>query len=186
VGLIRESGNDAVSLLISYRYASFWVSLAAAKFHRKAVLFGTDASELRARDGRGWKSLAKRWLWPALSRLADTIVVASTRGVELTRSLGLPPDRVVLTPYVVDYDWWSERAATVERAAARRAWDVPEDAPVVLLCAKLQSWKRPQDLLRAFTSGAPIVREDSWRRIICGCLVMPRDGECSPGPRPTT
>jgi hypothetical protein len=39
-------------------------------------------------------------------------------------------------------------AATVERAAVRRVWDVPEDAPVVLFCAKLQSWKRPQDLLR--------------------------------------
>jgi glycosyltransferase involved in cell wall biosynthesis len=148
--LVREGGHDAVILLTGYTYASFWVALAAAKFHHKAVLFGTDASELRARDGRGWKSFAKRWLWPALFRLADIVIVPSTRGVELMRSLGLPPDRVVLTPYVVDNDWWSERATTVERAAVRRAWGVPEDAPVVLFCAKLQSWKRPLDLLRAF------------------------------------
>jgi glycosyltransferase involved in cell wall biosynthesis len=151
-GLVREGGHDAVILLTGYRYASFWVALAAAKIHRKAVLFGTDASGLRARDGRGWKSVVKRWAWPALFRLADVVIVPSTRGVELMRSLGLPPDRVVLTPYVVDNDWWSERAATVERAAVRRAWGVPEDSPVVLFCAKLQSWKRPLDLLRAFAA----------------------------------
>jgi glycosyltransferase involved in cell wall biosynthesis len=151
-GLVRESGHDAVILLTGYQYASFWIALAAAKSRRKAVLFGTDASELRARDGRGWKSVAKRWFWPALFRLADIVIVPSTRGAELMRSLGLPPDRVVLTPYVVDNDWWSERAATVERAAVRRAWGVPQDAPVVLFCAKFQSWKRPLDLLRAFAA----------------------------------
>ncbi|MGH9679308.1 MAG: glycosyltransferase, partial [Candidatus Acidiferrales bacterium] len=40
----------------------------------------------------------------------------------------------------------------VERAAVRREWGVPDDAPVVLFCAKLQSWKRPLDLLRAFAA----------------------------------
>jgi glycosyltransferase involved in cell wall biosynthesis len=151
-GLIRDGGHDAVILLTGYRYASFWVALAAAKIHGKAVLFGTDASELQARDRRGWKSAAKRWFWPALFRMADIIIVPSTRGVELMRSLGLPPDRIVLTPYVVDNDWWSDRAAAVERTSVRRAWGVPEDAPVVLFCAKLQSWKRPLDLLRGFAA----------------------------------
>jgi len=152
--LVRKGEFDAVILLTGYRYASFWIALAAAKFSGKAVLFGTDASELRARDGRGWKSVAKRWFWPVLFRQADVIIVPSTRGVELMRSLGLPADRIVLTPYVVDNDWWSERAANVERAVVRRAWGVPEDAPIVLFCAKLQSWKRPLDLLRAFSASA--------------------------------
>lgn len=151
-GLVRDGGHDAVILLTGYRYASFWVALAAAKIHGKAVLFGTDASELHARDRRGWKSAAKRWFWPALFRMADIIIVPSTRGVELIRSLGLPPDRIVLTPYVVDNDWWSDRAGTVDRTSVRRAWGVPEDAPVVLFCAKLQSWKRPLDLLRGFAA----------------------------------
>jgi glycosyltransferase involved in cell wall biosynthesis len=153
-GLVWNGDFDAVILLTGYRYASFWIALAAAKLSGKALLFGTDASELRARDSKGWKSVAKRWLWPIVFRLADVIIVPSTRGVELMRSLGLPPDRIVLTPYVVDNDWWSERAAAVNRAAIRRDWGVPEDAPVVLFCAKLQSWKRPLDLLRAFAASA--------------------------------
>jgi glycosyltransferase involved in cell wall biosynthesis len=152
--LIRNGLYDAVILLTGYRYASFWIALAAAKFSRKAVLFGTDASELRARDGRRWKSVVKQTFWPALFRRADVVIVPSTRGVELMRSLGLPAGRVVLTPYVVDNEWWSDRAATVERISVRRAWGVPEEAPVVLFCAKLQSWKRPLDLLRAFAASA--------------------------------
>jgi len=55
-------------------------------------------------------------------------------------------------PYVVHNEWWLEQAARVDRAAVRRDWDIPADAPVVLFCAKLQPWKRPQDLLRAFAS----------------------------------
>ena len=151
-GLVRKGRFDAVILLTGYRYASFWIALVAAKFSGSAVLFGTDASELAARDGKGWKSAVKRWLWPAVFRLADVIILPSTRGVELMRSLGLPKDRIVLTPYVVDNDWWSERAASIERSKVRRAWGIPEDAPIVLFCAKLQSWKRPLDLLRAFAA----------------------------------
>jgi glycosyltransferase involved in cell wall biosynthesis len=151
--LVR-TGHDAVIFFTGYRYASFWVGLAAAKLHGKAVLFGTDASDLRPRDGRQWKSMAKRYFWPALFRLADVVIVPSNSGVDLMQSLGLSVDRIALTPYVVDNDWWTGRAASVERIAVRRAWGVPEDAPVVLFCAKLQSWKRPQDLLRAFASAS--------------------------------
>jgi glycosyltransferase involved in cell wall biosynthesis len=148
--LIRKGEHDAVVLWTGYRYASFWIALAAAKFAGAAVLFGTDASELRARDGRTWKSAVKRWLWPALFRLADVVILPSTRGIELMRSLGLPASRLAMTPYVVDNDWWMERAAKAQRTVVRRQWDIPDDATVVLFCAKLQSWKRPQDLLRAF------------------------------------
>lgn len=150
--MVRNGAYDAVILLTGYRYASFWIALAAAKLSGKAVIFGTDASDLRARDGRRWKSAVKQWVWPILFRQADVVIVPSTRGVELMRSLGLSADRIVLTPYVVDNEWWSEHAATVDRIAVRRAWGVPEEAPIVLFCAKLQSWKRPLDLLRAFAA----------------------------------
>ena len=154
--LIRKGGFDAVVIFTGYRCASFWIALAAAKFSGKAVLFGTDATELDARDGKKWKSTFKRWFWPLLFRMADVITMSSTRGAVMMRDLGLPADRIVMTPYVVDNDWWSERAARVDRAAVRRAWGVPDEAPVVLFCGKLQPWKRPQDLLYAFAaSGVP-------------------------------
>jgi glycosyltransferase involved in cell wall biosynthesis len=38
----------------------------------------------------------------------------------------------------------------VDEKSVRQQWGIPEDAPVVLFCAKLQPWKRPQDILQAF------------------------------------
>ena len=106
----------------------------------------------------------------ALFRFAECVIVPSSRGVALMRSLGIPADRVMLTPYVVDNDWWSERSAKVERATVRREWGVPEQAPVVLFCAKLQPWKRPQDLLRAFAvarvSGAHLCSPEKVRYVL--------------------
>ena len=68
----------------------------------------------------------------------------------MMRSLGIPDDRLVLTPYVVDNEWWIRQAENVDRGEVRRGWGVPEDAEVILFCAKLQSWKRPLDALNAF------------------------------------
>jgi glycosyltransferase involved in cell wall biosynthesis len=148
--LVREGEFDAVVLYTGYRYASFWIGLAAAKTRGKPVLFGTDASSLRPRAGGSWKVYAKQWLWPRLFRWADAVIVPSSGGVALMRSLGIPSDRVALTPFVVNNDWWKEQAAHLDRGAVRRGWSLPEDAPVVLFCAKLQPWKRPGDLLHAF------------------------------------
>jgi glycosyltransferase involved in cell wall biosynthesis len=65
-------------------------------------------------------------------------------------SLGIPDARVTLTPYVVDNDWWTTRSATVYRTSVRASWGAGPADSVVLFCAKLQPWKRPIDLLRAF------------------------------------
>ena len=117
---------------------------------KTATLFGTDAHHIAPRDGRRWKIQIKKWLWPRLYRLADVVIVPSTGGVNLMHSLGIPPERVVLTPYSVDNQWWIEQGAQVNRSAVRAEWGISDDATVVLFCAKLQPWKRPHDLLRAF------------------------------------
>jgi len=148
--LVSTGGYDALVIYTGYTYASFWIALAAAKLHRKALLFGTDAHQLTPRDGKSWKIPVKRFLWPQLFRLADVVIVPSNPGAAMMRSLGIPQERLVVTPYVVDNDWWTKRAASVDRDAVRRGWGVPEDASVTLFCAKLQSWKRPMDLLQAF------------------------------------
>lgn len=148
--LIRKGRYDAVVLLTGYVCASFWIALAAAKASRTPVLFGTDAHELRSRDNRKWKLSLKRAFWPRLFRLADIVIVPSSGGVELMRDLGIPNDRIALTPYTVNNRWWIEQSARVDPETIRRCWDVPASVPVVLFCAKLQPWKRPMDVLKAF------------------------------------
>jgi glycosyltransferase involved in cell wall biosynthesis len=150
--VIREGKFDAVLCYLSYTTASFWVVQRAAKDTKTAFLFGTDAHNLAPRDGRNWKVWAKRFFWPFLFRRADQIFVPSEGTFELIRSLGIRDDRITLTPYAVDNDWWRAQSAKVNREAVRTEWGVRAGQPVVLFCAKLAPWKRPMDLLRAFAS----------------------------------
>lgn len=152
--LISDGKFDAVVILTGYMCATFWIAMAAAKWSRIPVLFGTDAHELAPRDHKDWKLWVKRWLWPRLFGLADMVLAPSSGTVALMRSLGIPKDRIALTPYCVDNDWWTEQSAKVDRTAVRARWRVSDDAVAVLFCAKLQPWKRPQDLLRAFAQVA--------------------------------
>ena len=151
---IRSGKFDAVVSFVGYVRATFWIALLAAKSSGAAFLFGTDATSLAPRDGKKWKIAIKKIGWPFLFCLADQVIALSTAGVEFMCSLGIPRERVSLIPFVVDNDWWKREAAKVDRDAVRKSWDIPASASVVLFCAKLQPWKRPQDLLRAFAIAA--------------------------------
>jgi hypothetical protein len=120
--LVREREYDAVVIYTGYRCANFWIVAAAAKLSGVPLLFGTDAHELRSVDGRAWKKRLKQWLWPQLFRLADVVIVPSSRGAALMRSLGTEEQRLVVTPYVVDNNWWTTQAERVDPAAVRREW----------------------------------------------------------------
>jgi glycosyltransferase involved in cell wall biosynthesis len=147
---IREGHFDALLCYTGYLRATFWVAYLAAKSAGAAFLFGTDATTLVSRQDRAWKRLAKRVAWPLLFRLADQVIVPSSGTRNLILALCLPRDRVTLTPYVVDNDWWTAQSAKVDREAVRASWGAKPGDIVILFCAKLQPWKRPVDLLRAF------------------------------------
>lgn len=148
--IIREGHFDAVLCYTGYLCATFWIAYLAARFSRAAFLFGTDAASLTPRDGRIWKVSVKKLCWPRLFRLADQILVPSAASADMMRSLGLPDERISLTPFVVDNDWWIAQSGYVDRAAVRSSWGAAPNDVVILYCAKLQPWKRPLDLLRAF------------------------------------
>jgi glycosyltransferase involved in cell wall biosynthesis len=148
--LIRNGNYDAVLCFVGYVRASFWIAYRAARSSNAAFLFGTDANTLVPRDGRIWKVAVKRILWPCIFRLADQVIVPSSDTRDLMFSLGLPGERVTLTPYSVDNDWWMRQSKAVDRSAVRRSWGASTSDAVVLFCAKLQPWKRPGDVLRAF------------------------------------
>src|SRR6202790_4153253 len=148
--LIRSGKFDAVLCFIGYVRATFWMALLAAKLSKSAFLFGTDTTTLAPRDGRAWKTAFKKILWPRLFRLADQVLVPSSGSRDVMLSLGISGDRVTLTPYSVDNDWWMQQASQVHRSAVRGAWGAGPDTSFLLFCAKLQPWKRPADLLRAF------------------------------------
>lgn len=148
--LIRKGNFDAIVIYAGYMCASFWLAVLAARLSHTAFLFGTDATSLAPRDARSWKVAVKKLFWPRLFRLADQVIVPSSGTRELMLSLGLPGDAVTLTPYCVENDWWMRQSKQADRAAVRASWGIPSDDTVFVFSGKLQPWKSPQDLLRAF------------------------------------
>ena len=148
--LIRTGKFDAIAMFTGYMCTSFWIALAAAKLSGVPVMYGTDTTTLQPVDGRTWKIGLKRWFWPRLFRMADVVMAPSSGTVALMRSLNIPDEKIQLTPNVVDNDWWIGRTKQADRLEVRKRWSVPEQAVIILFSAKLQPWKRPMDLLRAF------------------------------------
>src|SRR6516165_4422347 len=148
--ILQKGKFDAVLCFTGYRNLTFWTAWLAARKSNAAFLFGTDANSLIARDGSRWKTRLKKLFWPYLFSLADQVIVPSSDARDLMYSLGLPRERVTLTPYSVDNDWWIEQSKSVDTRAVRATWGVSDSDVVILFCAKLQFWKRPLDVLRAF------------------------------------
>ena len=148
--MIRKGNYDAILIYTGYRYVSFWIALLAAKLAGVPIFFGTDASSIQPRQGAWWKLPIKSFIVSRIYRLGDGLWSTSLAGREYLKSLRVPEERIEVIPLVVDNDWWRARAAEADREAIRKDWEVPEDSPVVLFCAKLQPWKRPMDILRAF------------------------------------
>lgn len=149
-GLV-QSGDFDVMLVYGYAYLGFWIAILAARKAGVPLILSTDAISISPRDGHQWKVPIKRFLLPRIFELADVVLAPSSGTVKFLRSLGIPEEHIVLTPYTVDNDRFAKAAARVDRRAVRETWGIPPDVPVVLFCGKFVPWKRPQDVLRAFS-----------------------------------
>ncbi|MFZ0637699.1 MAG: glycosyltransferase family 4 protein [Candidatus Acidiferrales bacterium] len=149
--LVRDGDFDAV-YVGGYYFREAWTAILAARRSGIPVMLSTDVHELQSRvaKSRAMRAL-KRMIVGRIFRMAGAITTGSSGATAYVKSLGVPEERIRLGGNTVDNAWWTEHAAQVDRAAVRNKWDIPADASVALFCAKLQSWKRPGDLLEAFT-----------------------------------
>lgn len=149
--LVRGGGFDAVCLG-GYYFPEAWTAILAAKRQGIPIIMCTDAHSLESRRAKSKVALAiKKIIVGRIFRMADVVITSSSRAEIFLRALGVTRERIFLGRYVVDNTWWTERASHLDRSALRRGWGLPAEARVVLYCAKLQSWKRPGDLLEAFS-----------------------------------
>ncbi|WP_448562187.1 glycosyltransferase [Trichothermofontia sp.] len=147
--IIKTKKYDAIVIFTGYIYLSFWITLLAAKLCKVPIMFGTDSHVITPKPG-SLKFYIKRWIWSHLFRLADIVIVSSTGGLSMMKSLGLAESRIALTPFAVDNRFWLEKSAQVDRKGVRYRWGIPENAKIILFCGKLQLGKSPEDLLDAF------------------------------------
>jgi len=153
--LVRTGNFDAV-VVYGYASCSVWIALLAAKSRGTPILLSTDTANLRnLGSGWWWKRLVKRPIIRLIYlKVADLLLIPSTATRRFLLSIGVPEERLVTTHYVVNNDFFTQAASEKKqgRVTARKAWDVPEKALVILYCAKLTPWKRPQDLLQSFAT----------------------------------
>lgn len=149
---IRSGNYDAVVIYTGYMYASFWIASLAAKTRGVPVLISSDSSSLHQREGKRWRALIKPWIVGKVYRFADVLMAASDPVKDLAVQLGKPQNEITIIRSGVNKDAWLPRLAQADRDAIRSAWNIPAGATVVFYCAKLQPWKRPLDLLRAFAT----------------------------------
>ena len=140
----RGSISTPCSVLWGMFARRFGLPIGRRGFPRARFFLGRTQPRLLLEMVVAWKSTVKKILWPRFFRLADQVIVPSSGTRDLMVSLGLPAERVTLTPYSVDNDWWMQQSAAVDRSAARASWGASASDAVILFCAKLQPWKRPR------------------------------------------
>ena len=144
---IEQSKPDAV-LVSGWHSITLVRAILACRRRRIPLLYRGDTHLA----GRGWSPLWRartRWL---LGRF-DRYLSVGTRVREYLRSFGVPDTSIHDSPHAVDNEFFAASArpfqVPTQRAKARSELGVSEDAFVVLLVGKLESRKRPEDLLQA-------------------------------------
>jgi glycosyltransferase involved in cell wall biosynthesis len=149
--LVTNGEFDAVCLG-GYYFREAWTVLLAAKRKRIPVIVCTDAHSLESRRAKSKFTLGiKKQIVGRIFRMAAAVITSSSNAEIFLQSLGVPSERIFMGRSVVDNAWWTEHTAHLDRAALRRELNLPPEARIVLYCAKLQPWKRPGDLLEAFS-----------------------------------
>lgn len=148
--LLREGEFDAVVIYTGYMCASFWLTVCAAKSKGVPVVISIDSTSLVSREGKRWKEWIKPFIVRRVYSAVDVIMAASNASKKLALQMRVPEERIQIIRSGVDKKSWVDRAERTDCASVRGQWRIPEHAPVVLYCAKLQPWKQPLDLLEAF------------------------------------
>jgi glycosyltransferase involved in cell wall biosynthesis len=169
-------------LLAAGRFDALWVHGYAHQALLRAILYARangvrvilrGDSRFGSPAPRTPKRQLKDWLLPHLFGLIDAFLAVGSANRDYYRAHGVNNDRIFMTPYAVDNEFFAARAAAASqrREAFRAELGLAPGRPVVLYAGKLQPLKRVQDLIDAC---AGFARE---RRELGPYLVIVGDGE---------
>jgi glycosyltransferase involved in cell wall biosynthesis len=98
-----------------------------------------------------WKKVIKRAVVGQLFSRIQQFLYIGQANRRLYESYGIRPEQLHPAPYCVDNERFAREAQDLrpQRAAIRRAWNIPEDAFCILFAGKFIPKKRPWDLTAA-------------------------------------
>lgn len=117
----RRGRFDAV-LVHGYASGAAWAGTVGAWRTRTPVIMRGESHD-RGRQSSFWQT-ARRWVVSRWMRHVDMVVAIGQLNRELWRGLGVPEDRVLLSPYAIDNERFRQALkAQPERAPElRRSW----------------------------------------------------------------
>jgi len=113
-----------------------------------------------------WKQIAKRLIYPFLSKVYHRIFSVGTVTDEYLERLGVPRHALARFTYAIDVDRFRlpdlERRST--RETVRRRFGIPISSTVILAVAKFSTRETPWDLLAAL----PALPSSEWTVLLVG------------------
>ncbi len=151
LGRRLEEGSFQVLWIHGYNRWFHWLALTAAKRRGLKVLIRDEATLTSARRHVG-KRLLKSGFFAGLNRLVDGFLAIGSLNREYYRHYGIPDEKIFWMPYAVDNAFFQKEAkeAAARREERRRELGLAPGRKVILFVGKLESRKRPADLLAAY------------------------------------
>ncbi|HTT75065.1 MAG TPA: glycosyltransferase family 4 protein [Candidatus Binataceae bacterium] len=156
----RPSVHGLWRLMASGRFDALWVhgyghhgllrAILYARANRVPVLLRGD-SRFGPPTPRTPNHQLKHLLLPRLFGFVDAFLAIGSANRDYYRHYGVSEDRIFMTPYAVDNDFFTAgaEAASRRREAFRAELALTPGRPVILYAGKLQRLKRVNDLLEA-------------------------------------
>jgi len=148
-GTIRDGSFDAF-LVHGYVSPTVWLAIASAKEQKTAVFLRGESTLLYPRSAA--VMTMKRIALRVLFKKVDVFLTIGLRNAEFYRAYGVEDERMVLTPYCVDNEFFfNVRKADPEMGSrTRKQFGIEPSDPVILFVGKLIERKRPSDLINAY------------------------------------
>jgi glycosyltransferase involved in cell wall biosynthesis len=146
---IRKASVDAL-LVHGYSNASAWLAFGTAVASRVPYLLRGDSRPDAAGRRRAVLMVKRRLIGP-LVRHAGACLAVGSENRDFYLQFGASPSRVFHTPYSIDTERFEASGDIGRKSRHERLESLGLDPakPVVLFAAKLQSWKRPLDVVGA-------------------------------------
>jgi glycosyltransferase involved in cell wall biosynthesis len=129
-----------------------WIALVIARFAGIPALVRDEATQISSQRHPLKVLLKRRLFFPLLGFFVSGFLAIGRLNRAYYEANGIARQRIFLTPYCVDNEYFRKlaKAAEAAREELRASLDVQPGRPIILYASKLQRRKRPDDLLNAF------------------------------------
>ncbi|KKU91489.1 MAG: Glycosyl transferase group 1 [Candidatus Jorgensenbacteria bacterium GW2011_GWA1_48_11] len=153
-GIWREILRNEYSAVLIFGWNSLtnWLALAAAFWRRTPVFLRGENPLNQEFLKAGWKINIKKIILGALFRRISAFLYVGEENRKFYEYYGAPEEKLFFAPYAVDNARFigEARRLSGKREILKKKIGLAPEIPVILFLGKLNSKKRPLDLLRAY------------------------------------